>query len=211
MFLPESGAPCPPFPYVTLGVPPSRSIRTLSRVVLLSGTAEPGTCPPPLLHHVCLYSFSLSLSQFQSTESTLLNMSDEEETDYSQTEGESEQSEEEVEDDVDDEEDSDEDDEDDVDDEEDEDLPHLDGYLEGYNRGYRDALRENYPSDDSQTEGESEQSEEESDYGEEEVGDGEDQDQTEPESEEEYQVERPHSPDTCRRRCKTRCRFPVRS
>ena len=58
-------------------------------------------------------------------------MSDEEETDYSQTEGESEQSEEEVEDDVDDEEDSDEDDEDDVDDGEDEDLPHLDGYLEG--------------------------------------------------------------------------------
>ena len=67
--------------------------------------------------------------------------------------------------------------------------------------------------------------EEESDYGEEEVGDGEDQDQTEPESEEEdveeqrvkqeedqrYQVERPHAPDTCRRRCKTRCRFPVRS
>ena len=184
MFLPNSGAPRPPFPYVILG--PSRSIRTL-------------------------YSFSLSLSQFQSTESTLLNMSDEEETDYSQTEGESEQSEEEVEDDVDDEEDSDEDDEDDVDDEEDEDLPHLDGYLEGYNRGYRDALRENYPSDDSQTEGESEQSEEESDYGEEEVGDGEDQDQTEPKSEEEYQVERPHSPDTCRRRCKTRCRFPARS
>ena len=70
-------------------------------------------------------------------------MSDEEETDYSQTEGESEQSEGEEEDDeggvhrdrwndVDDEEDSDEDDEDDVDDEEDEDLPHLDGYLEGY-------------------------------------------------------------------------------
>ena len=184
MFLPESGAPCPPFsgclggttPYVTLGVPPSRSIRTLSRVVLLSGTAEPGTCPPPLLHHVCLYSSSVSLSQFQSTESTLLNMSDEEETDYSQTEGESEQSEGEEEDDeggvhrdrwndVDDEEDSDEDDEDDVDDGEDEDLPHLDGYLEGYNRGYRDALRENYPSDEetdySQTEGESEQSEEE--------------------------------------------------
>ena len=86
----------------------------------------------------------------------------------------------------------------------------IDTPVEGYNRGYRDALRENYPSDEetdySQTEGESE---EESDYGEEEVGDGEDQDQTEPESEEEYQVERPHSPDTCRRRCTTRCRFPV--
>ena len=53
-------------------------------------------------------------------------MSDEEETDYSQTE--SEHSEEEVEDDVDDEENS---DEDDVDDEENEDLPHLDGYLDG--------------------------------------------------------------------------------
>ena len=122
-------------------VPPprqrSRSSRAFSRFVLLSGTAEPGTCPPPLLHHVCLYSSSLSLSQFQSTESTLLNMSDEEETDYSQTEGESEQSEEEVEDDVDDEE-----------------------------------------------------------------------DQTEPESEE-VEVERPHSPDTCRLRCRTRCRFPV--
>ena len=219
LFLTESGAPCPPFPYVILG--PSRSIRTLSRVVLLSGTAEPGTCPPPLLHHVCLYSFSLSLSQFQSTESTLLNMSDEEETDYSQTEGESEQSEGEEEDDEGgvhrdrwndkDDQDSDEDDEDDVDDGEDEDLPHLDGYLEGYNRGYRDALRENYPSDEetdySQTEGESEQSEEEV----EDDVDGEDQDQTEPESEEEYQVERPHSPDTCRLRCKTRCRFPVRS
>ena len=72
-------------------------------------------------------------------------MSDEEETDYSQTEGESEQSEGEEEDDeggvhrdrwndVDDEEDSDEDDEEDVDDGEDEDLPHLDGYLEG--QGY---------------------------------------------------------------------------
>ena len=48
--------------------------------------------------------------------------------------------------------------------------------------------------------------EEESDYGEEEVGDGEDQDQTETESEEEV-----HSPNTCRRSCKTRCRFPVRS
>ena len=108
--LPNSGAPRPSFPYVILG--PSRSIRTL-------------------------YSFSLSLSQFQSTESTLLNMSDEEETDYSQTEGESEQSEEEVEDDVDDEE-----------------------------------------------------------------------DQTEPESEE-VEVERPHAPDTCRLRCRTRCRFPV--
>ena len=64
-------------------------------------------------------------------------MSDEEETDYSQTEGESEQSEEEDDEggvhrdrwnDVDDEEDSDEDDG------EDEDLPHLDGYLEG--QGY---------------------------------------------------------------------------
>ena len=73
-----------------------------------------------------LYSSSVSLSQFQSTESTLSNMSDEEETDYSQTE--SEHSEEEVEDDVDDEENS---DEDDVDDEENEDLPHLDGYLDG--------------------------------------------------------------------------------
>ena len=175
LFLPESGAPCPPFPYVILGVPPSRSIRTLSRVVLLSGTAEPGTCPPPLLHHVCLYSSSLSLSQFQSTDSTLLNMSDEE------------------------------------------DYPDLDGYLDGYNRGYRDALRDNYPSDEetdySQTEGESGESE----------GEDEDEDQTEPESEEEdveeqqveqeedqwYQVERPHSPATCRSRCKSRCRFPV--
>ena len=66
MFLPESGAPCPPFPYVTLGVPPSRSIRTLSRVVLLSGTADPGTCPSPLLHHVCP-------SRSQSTDTTMPN------------------------------------------------------------------------------------------------------------------------------------------
>ena len=119
--------------------------------------------------------------------------------------------------------DSDEDDEDDVDDEEDEDLPDLDGYLDGYNRGYRDALRDNYPSDEetdySQTEGESEGE----DNVEEEEGEDEDQDQTEPESEEEdveeqqvkqeedqwYQVERPHAPDTCRLRCRTRCRFPV--
>ena len=72
-------------------------------------------------------------------------MSDEEETDYSQTEGEEEDDEGGVHrdrwNDVDDEEDSDEDDEDDVDDGEDdvddgedEDLPHLDGYLEG--QGY---------------------------------------------------------------------------
>ena len=185
---PNQGPLVPPFlggttPYVTLGGPPSRSIRTLSRVVLLSGTAEPGTCPPPLLHHVCLYSSSLSLSQFQSTDSTLLNMSDEE------------------------------------------DYPDLDGYLDGYNRGYRDALRD-YPSDEetdySQTEGESGESEGE-DSVEEEEGEDEDEDQTEPESEEEdveeqqveqeedqwYQVERPHSPATCRSRCKTPCRFPV--
>ena len=84
---PRVRGPLPPLPLCNFG---SRSIRTLSRVVLLSGTAEPGTCPPPLLHHVCLYSSSVSLSQFQSTESTLLNMSDEEETDYSQTEGEEE-------------------------------------------------------------------------------------------------------------------------
>ena len=81
----------------------------------------------------------------------------------------------------------------------------IDTPVEGYNRGYRDALRENYPSEEEEDYEEGE-SEEESDYGEEEVGDGEDQDQTETESEEEV-----HSPNTCRRSCKTRCRFPVRS
>ena len=51
-------------------VPPprqrSRSSRAFSRFVLLSGTAEPGTCPSPLLHHVCLYSPSPSRSQSSS-------------------------------------------------------------------------------------------------------------------------------------------------
>ena len=88
----------------------------------------------------------------------------------------------------------------------------IDTPVEGYNRGYRDALRIHCPSNEGEDQDQTEpESEEESGYGEEEVGDGEDQDQTEPESEEEYQVERPHSPDTCRLRCKTRCRFPVRS
>ena len=104
MFLPESGAPCPPFsgclggttPYVTSCVPPprqpSRSIRTLSRVVLLSGTADPGTCPSPLLHHVCP-------SRSQTTDTTMPNywwppspQHSDEETDDSQTEEEEDSS-----------------------------------------------------------------------------------------------------------------------
>ena len=93
MFLPNSGAPCPPFPYVT-----SRSIRTLSRGVLLSGTADPGTCPSPLLHHVCP-------SRSQTTDTTMPNywwppspQHSDEETDDSQTEEEEDSSEGEEED-----------------------------------------------------------------------------------------------------------------
>ena len=49
------------------------------------------------------------------------------------------------------------------------------------------------------------ETEEESDYGEEEV----EEQRVKQEEDQWYQVERPHSPATCRSRCSSRCRFPV--